>query len=768
MGLKKYNNAGKKIVISIGEEWRDEEEEPKESLLESNQGNEEETDDEEVIIAGDNIPNNLPVMLVSIASSEAANVSSEVSSEVSSKGYIFAKYLSALSSRSSGLPIPFSISHSQRIDVDFSFKYNDDEKICNEIVSYIKEFFDKPENKKLLGAPEDAEIEVKFLESDNCEEAVKKAKQLGIKNLVFPAYVLALNLEKELKHRFPAERFLGVEVKHSKIDEGYKVEIKTSDPHLPGFSLKANLSIKVTPINEHKMTSYFYYPDKRLSPINQSLFNLAFYVSLLDYLFGYKSSSKEFSPVYYAIDRNYLYELYSSSGRLENDGNVELELPKFIDRVREAEREAEESGKDIGIDDLLATGEFPGIKSLLNFIKKVWTEYFNALAKDKKRVVSQIGYREVLDEVVASLLLLLALSRVEDKSIRGKVLEKLTGKSFSGIKVGDLAYIFSKIVEKVLNFKFRDGPWSYITSLVKRVNTNLPIANESNEVVRKVDNFLRYYFMDTVHHLKLGGAKELAFRFTEEAGTAYASRGQNSKGEEIYVLAFNPYFFVRNAIVRSLDFDVFFSSILLHEFTHVRLRHLMEEISIVGHEKFIGEVPKDLSELVPKRLDNIHQDVYINYLSLKMSKYFAKSKFPRDPSAAMNQERRIRSYLLQNFYFSDSVEDYDLPQVYVSANTRLEISGGIVSGSHPKYDEVRSYRLRYKIALPNIVVLARDEDEAIDRYLYKNLGKEREQNLNSIEDLGELFSSRDRIGIGSLLKVIAIIVREAMTGKSGS
>ncbi len=767
MGLKKYDNAGKKIVISIGEEWRDEEEEPKESLLESNQNSEEESDDEETIIANISVPENLAVTLVSIASKRAV----DVSSKVSSGDYIFAKYLSSLSSRSSGLPVPYSISHSHNVKARFSFKYNDDEKIYNEIVSYIKEFFDKPENKKLLGAPEDAEVEVKFLESDNYEEAIKKAKELNIKNLVFPAYVLALKLEKELNHRVLAERFLGVEINHSKAEDGYKVEIKTSNPHLPGFSLSADFNIKVTPINEHEITSYFHYPVNRLSPVNKALFNLAFYVSLLDLLFGYKRSSKEFSPVYYGIDKDYLYELYSSTGRLENDARVEAELPLFIDRVKEAEREAEENGKDIGIDDLLATGEFPGIKSLLNFIKKVWAEYLTALAKDKNRVVSELGYQDVLDEVVASLLLLLALSEVEHRLIKGKALEKLTGKSFSGIKVGDLAYIFSRITEKVFRAKFAEKPLRYINGLMERVKENLLNAGENLGVAGSVYKFLKYYFMDTIGYLKLSGAKELTFRFTEAAGTAYASRDRNSRGEDIYVLAFNPYFFVRNSIVHSLDLDVFFPTILFHEFTHVKLRHLRKEISIAGHEKFISEVPKGLSDLVPKRLDNIHQDVYINYLSLEMAKYFAKSKFfsKSDRSVAMDQERRLRSYFLKGFYFSESVEDYNLPQVYVSVNTGSEISGGIVSGADSKeYSKARSYSLRYKIALPDIVVLAKDADEAIDKYLYKNPSKGRDQDLDSLEDLGELFYRRDRVGIGSLLKVIAIIVREAMTGKSGS
>jgi hypothetical protein len=768
MGLKKYDNSGKKIVISIGEEWRDEEEElNKEGFLESNQNNEEETDDEEVIIAGGNIPDNLPVMLVSIASSEAANVSSEVSS--TSKGYVFAKYLSDLSSRSSGLPVPYSISHSQRIKATFSFKYNNDEKICNEIVSYIKEFFDKPENKRLFGAPEDAEVEVKLLETDNCEEAAEKAKKLKI-NLVFPAYLSALKLEKELNHRVLAERFLGIDINRFKAEDGYKVEIKTSNPHLPGFSLSADFNIKVTPINEHETTSYFHYPVNLFSPVNKALFNLTFYVSLLDLLFGYKRSSKEFSPVYYGIDKNYLYELYSSTGRLENDSKVEAELPLFIDRVKEAEREAEETGKDIGIDDLLATGEFPGIKSLLDFIKKVWVEYLTALAKDKNRVVSELGYQDVLDEVVASLLLLLALSKVEYKLIKGKALEKLTGKSFSGIKVGDLAYIFSRITEKVFRTKFADKPLRYIGSLMERVYRNLQMAGENEKTAGRVYKFLKYYFMDTIHYLGVSGAKKLTFRFTEEAGTAYASRDQNSRGEHIYVLAFNPYFFVRNAIVHSLDLDVFFPTILFHEFTHVKLRHLRREISIAGHEKFVEKVPKGLSDLVPKRLDNIHQDVYINYLSLNMAKYFAKSKFfsKGDRSVAMDQERRLRSYFLKEFYFSESVEDYNLPQVYVSVDTDSEISGGIASGSDPEYERVRSYRHRYKIALPDIVVLAKDADEAINKYLYKNPGKERVQYPDSVEDLGKLFYRRDRVGVGSLLKVIAIIVREAMTGKSGS
>jgi len=766
MGLKeKYTKSGK-IVISLGEEWLDEEEDLKEGLLESNQNNEEETDDEEVIIASIGVPEDLAVNLVSIASKRAV----EVSSKVSSGDYIFAKYLSILSSRSSGLPIPFSISHSHnKIKVKFSFKYNDDEKIYNDIVKYIKEFFDKPENKKLLGAPEDAEVEVKFLESDSYEKAKKKAEELRIKNLVFPAYVLALKLEKELNHRFLAERFLGLEMKHSKDDDGYKVEIKTSDPHLPGFSLSADFNIKVTPFDEHEITSYFYYPASRLSPVNQALFNLAFYVSLLDLFFGYKRSSKEFSPVYYAIDKNYLYELYNSTGRLENDSKVESELTLFIDRVKEAEREAEESGKDIGIDDLLTTGEFPGIKSLLNFIKKVWAEYLSALAKDKKRVVSQIGYQDVLDEVVASLLLLLALSTAEDKAIKGKALQELTGKSFSGIKVEDLAYIFSRIAEKAFYLKFAEKPLLYIRNQMENLSRNLQIAGEPPDRVRSISKFFKYYTLDTIHYLKISGAKELTFRFTEEAGTAYASRGRNSRGEDIYVLAFNPYFFVRNSIVRSLDLDVFFSTILFHEFTHVKLKHLKREISIEGHEKFITEVPKGLSDLVPKGLDNIHQDVYINYLSLKMAKYFAKSKFfsKSGVSAAMEQERRLRSYFLRGFYFSDSVEDYNLPQVYVSVDAGPEISGGIASGADPEYGKVLSYRHRYKIALPNILVLAKDADEAINKYLYKNPGKGRDQDLDSIEDLGELFYRRDRIGIGSLLKVIAIIVREAMSGKSG-
>jgi len=764
MGLKKYDNSGKKIVISIGEEWKDKEEDLREGLLDSNRDSEEELDDEEVIIDGNNVPDSLAVMLVSIASKEAAEVSSKVSS---SEDYVFAKYLSNLSSRSSGLPIPFSISHSHRVKANFSFKYvgNDDEKTYNEIVKYIRDFFDKPENKKLFGAPEGAEVEVRFLDSDNYEKAVKKAKELRIKNLVFPAYVLALKLEKELNHRFIAENFLGVEINHSKVGDGYKVEIKTSDPRLPGFSFSAYFDIKVTPINEYELTSYFYYPSNRLSPINQALFNLAFYVSLLDLFFGYKRSSKEFSPVYYGIDKNYLYELYSSSGRLENDNKVESELPLFIDRVKEAEREAAESGKDIGIDDLLATGEFPGIKSLLDFIKRVWTEYLTALAKDKKRVISEIGYQDVLDEVVASLLLLLALSKVEDRSIKGQALEKLTGKSFSGIKVGDLALVFSRIAEKAFYHKFAQKPLLYIRNQMESLSRNLQMAGEPWNRARDISKFFKYYTLDTIHYLKLSGAKELAFRFTEGARTAFASRDRNSRGDEIYVLAFNPYFFVRDAIVHSLDLDVFFSTILFHEFTHVKLRHLKREISIAGHERFITEVPKGLSDLVPKRLDNIHQDVYINYLSLKMAKYFAKSKFfsKSRVSAAMDQERRLSSYLLKNFFFSDSVEDYNLPQVYVSVNTSSEISGGIVSGADPKYKEVLSYRHRYKIALPNVVVLAKDADEAIGKYLYKNPGKEGGEVSNSVEDLGEIFKRRDQIGIGSLLKVIAIIVREAMS-----
>jgi len=762
MGLKKHDNS-RKIVISIGEEWRDEEEDLNEALLESNRNNEEELDDEEVIVSDIKVPEDLAVKLVSIASKRAV----DVSSKISSGDYIFAKYLSSLSSRSSGLPIPFSISHSQRMKVKFSFKYNDEEKIYNDIVNYIKDFFEKSENKRLLGAPEDAEVEVRFLESDSYEEAVKKAKELRIKNLVFPAYVLALKLEKDLNHRILAESFLGVEIKHSKADEGYRVEIKTSDPHLPGFSLSADLNIKVTPINEYEITSYFYYPANRLSPINQALFNLAFYVSLLDLFFGYKSSSKEFSPVYYGIDKNYLYELYRSTGRLENDNKVESELSKFMDRVREAEREAEESGKDIGIDDLLTTEEFPGIKSLLNFIKRVWAEYLAALAKDKKRVVSQIGYQEVLEEVVASLLLLLALSVVEDKTIKGKALQELTGKSFSGIKVGDLGYIFSRIAEKAFYRKFAEKPLLYIRNQMESLSRNLQMAGESSDRARSISKFFKYYTMDTIHYLRLSGAKELTFRFTEGAGTAYASRGRNSRGEEIYVLSFNPYFFVRNAIVYSLDLDVFFSSILFHEFTHVKLKHLKREISIAGHERFITEVPKGLSDLVPKGLDNIHEDVYINYLSFNMAKYFAKSKFfsKSGVSLAINQERRIRSFFLRNFYFSDSVEDYKLPQAYVSSNTDSEISGGIVSGSYPEeYGRVLSYKHRYKIALPDMVVLAKDADEAIDRYLYKNPGKGKGEDLNSLEDLGEIFSRRDRIGIGSLMKIVAIIVREAMSG----
>jgi hypothetical protein len=763
MGLKdKYANSGK-IVISIGEEWKDEEEDLKEGLLESNQNNEEELDDEEVIVASIQVPDDLAVKLVSIASRRAVEVSSKVSS---SDDYIFAKYFSNLSSRSSGLPTPFSISHFQNMKVDFSFKYRDDEKICGEIIEYIKEFFGKPENKRLLGAPEDAEVEVKFLGLDNCEKAAEKAKKSRM-NLVFPAYVLGLKLEKELNHRFLAERFLGVEINSYKIDGGHGVEIKTSDSHLPGFNLSSNLIIKVNPIDEHERTSYFYYPADRLSPVNRALFNLAFYVSLLDLFFGYKRSSKEFSPVYYGIDKNYLYELYSSSGRLENDNKVEAELPLFIDRIKEAEREAEENGKDIGIDDLLATGEFPGINSLLTFIKKVWTEYINALAKDKKRVVSEIGYQDVLNEVVASLLLLQALSGIEGTIIKGEVLPKLTGKSFSGIKVGDLAYIFSRIAEKAFYRKFAEKPLLYIRNLMDSLYGNLQKAGESRNTAGKISKFFKYYTMDTIYYLKLSGAKELTFRFTEEAGTAYASAGRNSRGEEVYVLAFNPYFFVRNAIVYSLDLDVFFPTILFHEFTHVKLKHLKREISIEGHERFISEVPEGLSDLVPRGLDNIHEDVYINHLSFRMAKYFAKAKFSSKNDLAMDQERRVRSYLLRNFYFSDSIEDYNLPQVYVSVNAGSEISGGIVSGSDSEYARIKSYNLRYKIALPDVVVLAKDADEAVRKYLYKEPGREEGRDPNSVEDLGGLFYTRDQVGIGSLLKIIAIIVREAVTGKSG-
>jgi hypothetical protein len=128
------------------------------------------------------------------------------------------------------------------------------------------------------------------------------------------------------------------------------------------------------------------------------------------------------------------------------------------------------------------------------------------------------------------------------------------------------------------------------------------MANESLDLARKVYNFLEYYFAKTVHYLKLSKFKELTFRFTERAGTAYASRDQNSRGEDIYVLAFNPYFFVRNAIVYSLDLDVLFQTILFHEFAHVKLRHLRPEISIEGHEKFIRKFPRAFLIWFPRGL----------------------------------------------------------------------------------------------------------------------------------------------------------------------
>ena len=489
---------------------------------------------------------------------------------------------------------------------------------------------------------------------------------------------------------------------------------------------------------------------------------------MFDYLFGYSRETKNISPVYHKLDKEYLNKVYSASGRFENDVFVLREIKEIHEEISELEKSGE-SLEEAKVQSIISSGKYPGINSLSEFIKLIWIDYVKGVSEDPKRTDrSKLGSTDYLNECVSALLILLSLSEVENEILKKKdLLKELTGKSFSSITVKDLPFIFSRISENAVFKKFAEKPSMYINRQ-RRSLQNLAQAKVPRETVEAVVAFFDTFVLDTIKYLRFSGVGGITFKFGGRPKTAFAARGVNRKGEDVYYIYFNPYFLVRESIIHSIDLDILFSTILFHEFVHVRLRHLKTEINPLGHERYISEVPKELSDLVPDRLDNIHQDVYINFISAKMAEYFAKARYPYGDGSSMDQERRVKAFMNKGFYYSE-LNDYNLPQIYATSTpSGTDVSVSIVSpnpslGEDDPYNKVRFYEMKYKIALPNVVCFANSPEEALNKYIYKNP----ELHVGG-EDLYTLLYSRDKVGLGSLLRIIAIMVHEAVSTRPHS
>lgn len=669
----------------------------------------------------------------------------------SQEHYLFSWLLNLMRSK---LPeyLEYEVVSIAGVDGAFVFSSVPDEEVFRFLVKSYKENIEEV----LLGRVAEG-MEVQFLESDWDAWAKKVVPEAPNSFLGFISLYSLAEFARGLFGSVDYLRLLGLEARPKEGSDYQEYLLETSANSLPGFSTKLGVfySTRGGVFSPDMGVSSF--PVMRVAPAPLKIvFSSFFYLSILDYLFGYSALSRQAQgrpPLARALQREDLDRYLEQRSKL--DESIDQVLP-FISN---------------SLADLTRT--YP---TLPPEEKTTLLHQFRTLFQPVSVFLSQVLYGNQdsseggssseknlpdIDKSLASLFLTLAASSTQSEDGGSLISKVFKGKTKVSTKEAVMQTL--KRVAKEVSSIFRKRGILILSDISRNISSSRSVFDRPD----KARNFSKHFesvLLDTAHILR--SRKGVAsFRLTySDMGTAHAAVYPTKDGKAIAEVNLNLEFLIALAISSGLNWMAVFSAILYHEFLHLYFYHVHPEMASKGKspasiEHFsvqsfleperIARLHKDIRSLVPTGISNIHTDAFINQMALKVAEAVSDTLNPR---SFLLQRDRLRNVFDSSFFIGDQARP--VPNAIVLTDySRSRTGGHFVSPLDKDYRAKVMGRIhKLSFILPNAVFLGTGN---------------REDALSSFFSPPPTSSYRVS-SLPSILSLLVVLVSEALGAKGGT
>lgn len=672
--------------------------------------------------------------------------------------YVFSRYLSMIKEYRPEL-LTYKVISNSNVSGTFSFnEVSNKEKL----IEYLEKAYKKHISPHIVRAffNSASEEQVKLDHTSWSEWAQQVMPGAPEPLLAFLAlYASSRFASRSTKAKIDYLEVFGLKEQESGTGDETTVSVMTeAGSSLPGFSMRLDFTMQKREdeydpsMGVASFPGFLFLPDVVKIP-----FSSFFYLSLLDYFFGYRWSSRTSSGQSLASEflepedvarylelRAGLDEILVKNLRFSELGLKEhLPIYRQLSAVQRSELAKLYAQAFSPINDFL--NEVFVISSLKSRLSK-FSSYGEGWAKV-----------DDIDWIVSSLFLALASKQVPSKRKGFDGGKTVFDEIFGGKDKVSISEVVLLTIPSISGFIER-----YFISRGERLFSDIAVYlnrnHRSEEAKRLAKHFNAVLRRTGTYLLKHPKVRSFAITYVPE-GTAYASLRARRDGKLEARVNINLPYMIYNAITTGVNWVSLVIGILYHELLHFYYRHVSPFLkkdkitSSFSVQDFVeperlSKVHKDLSSLIPKSISNIHEDAFINNNVLKFASYIA-------PSRSSLDYYRLRNLFDSRFYIGD--EARPTPNtIYLTDYSKVRVAGQIVGPSDPSYASKLAGRLhKVSFILPNLIINGAEVDGGDEKHNFRDFFKEHGSSRFEVASLS------------SLLALIAILSYEALSARSG-
>lgn len=553
------------------------------------------------------------------------------------------------------------------------------------------------------------------------------------------------------KRKVSLTDFLGIRHKADRWGYGFKAsfEKKENDPGtIPGFSVSGSFSLGLEEYNLHKeqgpldtpVTARFLF----FSPLSFLQF-----VAILDRVFGYdhatsslkfesslveKFFSKEDAKEYARIRKEHL-----NSSHLERiieilESSLELN-ERFVNGMARREEVVE---FDKAVDEVMR-----------DFLKEILVFFFG----DDTEALS-VAMQDLYGFVLVSVFLTIGVYTVGGSGLLNKLLPKKGGKLSSR----DFYKVFQSVSREVASYLrtsiyfLLNNLYSYIYKSVFSDTRNPVLARSAVDKIASV--------ISKVIYLKrsVTGDFEIGFDYKGTYSAMAYKKLSSGSWESKYGVTFDVGYLLKTSILSGINFDVLFLTILIHEFLHIYLGHV--EGSVLKDQfvdprrknldsNSVHPLVKDSYSFLPSSVANIYKDALINSVSVSYVRQYLNGVFKYNSSLFEKTLSRLYSVMSGGYFINKGATQNSAIVVGLMLNSPTVVKARVNSNDSKEKNKLYALDYRYSLYIPDVVVAANDDSEAVERYVKGSWS-------------GFLTEYH---GLDTILRVLAILVAEGIPSR---
>lgn len=552
------------------------------------------------------------------------------------------------------------------------------------------------------------------------------------------------------KRKVSLTEFLGIKHVVDSWGSGFKVSFEKKEGDLgtiPGFSVSGSFSLGLEEYRLHKEQGPLDTPVTSWSLFVSPLSFLQF-VAILDRVFGYdhatsslrfesslvgKFFSKEEAEEYARIRREHLSSSHIESlvEILENSIELNERLVKGMATKEEV------LGFDKAVDEVIR-----------DFLGEITLFFFG---KDTESLA--VALQDLYGSVLVSVFLTIGVYTVGGSRLLSGLLNNQGGK----LSAKDFYKVFLSVSREIASY-LRTSIYFLLNNLYSYIYKSAFSKTKNPAIARSSVDKLASVISKVIQVKRLTTGKfELVFDYKGVYSAQAYKTFSPFSSETRYGVRFDIGYLLKTSIISGINFDVLFLTILIHEFLHIYLGHvegprLFKDMFVdPRYKNLANEHPlvKDAYSFIPSSIANIYKDALINSVSISYVKQYLEAVFKYNPSLFNRTLTRLYSVMSGKYFINKGATMDSAILVGLLLNSPTIVKAKVNSDNPKEKNKLYALPYRYSLYIPDAVVVADDDKEAVERYVKGSWP-------------GFL---TDYYGLDTVLRVLAILVAEGIPSR---